>query len=353
MEDLFLFLEWIEGKGILYYILIIMVIVFIIKPEIAKRIGLIFTYLFSVFKWAKKSNVSRSFELKINNVTKEINKEIGNDVLPNNPKIKWVKSTTKEAFLQEDQIVVKLDYHEDRNKSFALVTLNYVNRGLLPVARQYIPQEIIETCSLLVTRRIISDENRDSLEYFVSSILKEVFLEKPQLEEMYKELTDLDNNAMFLQILIPELWKMGKRIYPHNINPNVVNKEIEKLIKFLHDIATKPNDRIAKLNLDSNLFKIRIILVGKMETLHDRGIDPYLNRVNEGINNGYKAIYLLGYERKEQYLNDIEKRFQNNDRIEKTKITVGKVLNSNFDNMNCLCISLSVKEDAEESSNVS
>ncbi|WP_163538333.1 hypothetical protein [Gracilibacillus sp. YIM 98692] len=347
MQELINLLNFLEDKGVFYIILCAIVVLFIIKPDWGKRISLVFVALFTFYKWARKANVSRSFEFKISNVTTELNKEIGEEILPTNPKIKWVKNTTREAFVNEGKVVVKLDYHDDRNRTFALATSSYVNKSLLPVARRYIPEEIMESCSLLVTRRIITDKNEDSLEFFVTDILKEVFKDKPEIEELYNELTDLDNNAMFLQILIPELWKMGKRIYPNNIKKAIVEDEIEKLIKFLHAIATKKYDQIAKLNLDSNLFKLRVILVGKMETLHGKGIDPYIFRINEGINNGYKSIYLLGYERKTGFLKEIKKRFEDHEKIQHIKIREGNVINSNFDNMKCICIGLTIKEHFE------
>lgn len=345
--------KWLEGHGLFYGILLFWVIAFIIKPDLGKRIGLIFVGLFTVFKWARKTNVSRSFELQISSVSNEMNKQMGKEILPSNPKIKWANNTTREAFLKNNEVVVKLDYHDDRNRTFAIAASNYVSKGLLPIARQYIPDEVMKTCSLLVTRRIISDKNKESLEYFVSEILKEVFSDKPDLEKLYWELTDLDNNAMFLQILIPELWKMGKRIYPNNVKSSIVSEEIEKLIKFLHKIATKKFDENAKLNLDSNLFKIRVILVGRIATLQDRGVDPYISRVNQGINRGYQGIYLLGYERKAKYLDQLKKRFENHLKIDNIKITEGEVLDKSFDNMKCICVSLSIKENITETEEVS
>lgn len=333
----------IDSNGLLITLLIVIILIFILKPEIPKSIGVFFLSLFTIFKWARKEVISRSFEQDISKVSSGINKEIGRDILPDNPKIKWVKNQTRESFLKNGKVVVKLDYHDDRNRSFALATASYVNKGLLPFARKYIPNDLIDSFGLLVTRRIITDKNKEALDFFTTEILKDVFVEQPQVKEMYDELSEIDNNAMFMQILLPELWRMGEALFPHNVNLTNVGVEIEKLITFLHTIATKGYDEDAPLSLDGKLFKSRIIIVGKRNILDSRGVRPYINRIEQGIRLGYKTIYLLGYDEKEKNLQVLIDEFRSNEKVSEIVTRKGIVLNkSNFTKMNCISVCLTI-----------
>lgn len=351
LNELWELWNWlINSNGLFLSMLLIILIVFVIKPEVPKRISVFFLGLFTAFKWARKEKISRSFENEISKVSTEINQEIGKEILPDNPKIVWAKAQTKEAFIQNGKVVVKLDYHENRNRSFALAAASYVNKGLLPVARNYIPGDLIDSCSLLITRRIITDQRKDALEFFVSEILAEMFNEKPIVREMYEELSDIDNNAMFLQILIPELWKMGEKLYPHNVNSSLIKDETEKLISFLHKIATKESDQQAPLSLDGNLFKLRVIIVGRQDTLYYRGTSPYVKRIHEGIEKGYDSIYLLGYDRKERTLQTLIDKFEDNPKIKDIVKRKGKVFNNKtFTTMNCFSVCLNVIDSEQQS----
>lgn len=295
-------------------LLFFVIFLFLTNPVLVERLHIFGLAILRTFKWARRLHTSRSFQLDIKSKSKELNKEIGIDILPHDIKVKLVRNTTRESFIKNGKVIVKLDDHEDRNRTVALATLNYVDKGLLPEARNYMPNEILESSCLLITHRLLTNNNPETLNFFISDILANVFKEKPLVEDKFKYLKALDDGAFFLQILIPELWEVGKIFYPNIPDEELLKEEVEELITFLYEIAVN-NEELPPLNYKSKLFSIKIIIVGKYEKLAERGIDDYSKRVLESISMDFHRIYLLGHDNKKKYMQKIVDKFKDNPKV--------------------------------------
>lgn len=350
IKDILELWNWIGGQNVVIGVLAIIVVLFVVKPEWANRISILVLSIFKPFKWARKETVLRSFEFNLKRKTEQLNKEFGTEIFSHGIKVKWADSnTTRESFIQNGKVVVKLDYHEDRHRTFALATMGYVHRGLLPVARQYIPEVILESASLLITRRLLSEYNVESLNFFVSDILAPLFKEKPDVKEKYNHLVALENRAMFAQIFIPEIYRLGNMLYPNPIDSKLITSEVELFINFLYTIATKEQNQDVPLNLKSKLFSIRIVLVARYEVISEHGLSPYRKRIVEGISEGYRHIYVLAFGSNERRLRKIIESFVDNTKVTSIVERVGRALDvNNYETKKCITFCLTIGEPVEK-----
>lgn len=336
------FVQYFNIQNVFIIVLVVFILLLVTKPHLASFLHILGLSCLRTFQWARRKHISRKFQYDINMKTSEINKEIGSEILPYEAKVHLVRKEARESFINNGSLVVKISDDPDQNKSLALATIHYVNKGLMPNSRHYIPNEIMESSSLLVTRRILAEENIHSLGYFINTILEEVFREKPHIKEKYAFLRDLDSNAMFYQILIPELWETGNNLSDIYQDYSEAGENcIEELINFLHEIATN-NEQLPPLELRNQMFNLKIIIVGKRDKLEIRGISDYVNRVKEGIRNKNRNIYLLAHDSKETYLKKIIKKFKEHKSVENIKRRKGIVLDDDLNKINRLsyCVSL-------------
>jgi DNA-binding protein len=281
--------------------------------------------IFIFLKWFRREKVKSKFELEISSRRDLLNKEIGQDILPYQLKIDWVKQTDRESFIKDNKAVVRLDYHDNENKTFVLAALGFVRESLLPTAKQYIPESIMESTNLLITRRLIEGFDTHALNFLHSEILIPLFNKEPEIKQKYDELVMLDNYSMFSQVFLPELIRMGNELYPSPINTDVLQEEISGFIDFLHTIATKDFEEDAPLKLHTKLFHVQIVIVARMDKLLLQGRSPYIKAVNIGIQTGFKNIYLMARGKNSSVVERIAKHFEKDARVENVHLRSGNV----------------------------
>ena len=343
-------IEWLEWfgllspTGVLAAILFVLIFLYFWKPEVLGRLRLFVVGIFVAFKWARKEKVKRTIELDISSDSKQINKEIGIELLSFEPDIKWVGQTTREEFIKGNKVIIRLDYHDDKNRTYALAALGFVRKSLLHVSKRYVPEEVIESSNLIVTRKILEKHNVEALNYLHTEVLIPLLKSDQKIREMYDTLIELENKAMFYQIFLPELFRMGLLLNPKPISTETLQKEVRGLIEFLFTIATKEYDEIVPLRHRSQFFSIAIIIVARSETLTALGISPYVKRVSNALKEGYKNIYILAYNYKRKDARKIAERFKNNSLVESVHPIEGKVYHKNFEkHKECVCIVIKAK----------
>ena len=91
----------------------------------------------------QKIYIASDIQAKINSFSKEISKEIG-EKEKYKIKIQWVKNSNIEAFLTQDELIIKMDCAENLNRNLVLVTLKYISKTLIPKSRPYIDKDLNE-----------------------------------------------------------------------------------------------------------------------------------------------------------------------------------------------------------------
>jgi hypothetical protein len=305
-------------------------------------------FLFSIvpfYKWIRRRIVKGKFETVIYQESKKLMEEIGQDVIPFEPHINWVKDLSKDAFIKKNKVVLRLNYHDDNSRTLVAATLGFVRQGLLTSAKQYLPEEILESSNLLVTKRLVEKLDSNALNYLHTEILIPLFKEKPEVKEKFDDLVALDNNSMFTQILLPELIEMGNLLFPRIEKTGLLYEEVTGLINFLHRIATREKDEEVPLEYRTRLFSLLVVIVAKDEKIAIQGTQPYIKAVNIGLRQGIKNIYLLSRGHKRKDAERIASHFKGQDSVASVSLRKGTYLHpEDLQIIDCLCVQIRSKQ---------
>lgn len=343
--DVIDYLGLFSPMGMIGVILVLLALWSFFHKNSFDRFVLIFISIFKMYKKVRRYKVKRTFELGIRESVIELNREMGKHVFSHEPEIKWVSESNREEFINENKVVIRLNYHDDQNRTFMMASLGFVRMGLLPNSKQYIPETIYETTSLLVTRKILETYGRDSLNSFYSEILNPLFKSDEEIKRKFEYLSTLDQNSLFYQIFIPELHEMGIKLYPRTINSEITDREISNLINFLYTIATREHEERVPLDFISPFFKVKIIILARLEVLYNLGLSPYIKRVDEALNQGIENIYILAHSAKRRDAIKLSKRYAGNPRVSSTEVKEGKIYTPNSaEPKDCVCIVIKADE---------
>lgn len=118
----------------------------------------------------------------------------------------------------------------------------------------------------------------------------------------------LRKHRLFFSIFIPEIRRFGKVIGITKLNiQSSINKDFEKLLNFLINIAEKEQGQKVRLKFNSTLLKIAIVLVAAENTWTAYGTNAYVKRVKKLIDEGYESIYIIGAGYKTEYVDKVVK----------------------------------------------
>ncbi len=324
MLEFILTLSW-----IIIGILVFLIATLLRNPAKAERLAAFFSRIFaSQSLKLDKVYIAMDIQSKLNDFSKNINSEAIN-VMPYPAKIDWVNSIDKQALIRNNEVVIRLDNHTEQKKNFVYATTAYVSNGLLPYSREYIDDQILKSCNLVVTKKIIQKENDEkAIHIFFDEILNPTIEERPEIKEITGQIMELDNSGYFTRIFLRELWDLGRKLYPKESSPSI-KKETKDLLKTLLDLVRKERGVDINPTLQKQNIKMSIVLVARFETFSSRGIDPYVNWINKCLAKGIFTIHILaaGFANV-QIAKLVAKHFENSmkiEKIEETKIPKGKL----------------------------
>lgn len=312
----------------------VLIIIFYIIIKYPEKIQIWGSLLQRLYAWASKDSqkkvIANELEGKLNLYSRIINTELGSEkIMPYTAKIEWIEDKAKEidhdTFVKEDHVVIKMTYHQNREKNIALGALNYVSKALIPKGRIYVDRKIMKSIDLTMVQKILSIGGFYSgMEYFLEDILPP-WLQDELINSFYEKLQPIDDRGFFTTILLHELLILGKTIpLDSEQKRRKIAAETRDLILFLHDIATRTGE--GKLAFLKSEIRIGIILIAKQERKESYGITPYLRRFNLNWEEGCERVYLFTRGQNipfmKEIIRELEKRKGKEEKIVENKINV-------------------------------
>ena len=251
-------------------------------PDDADKWRAIFNKLFANRSLKReKGYVAADIQYNVNSAIKNMNDESSisteeNDILPYGLRIQWTKETNPEAFMRENEMVVRMDYHANQDRNLVVATMIYLSKGLLPHSRRYINENILRSLDLTVGKKIVK-ENPVSLDYFFREVLDK---EPKNIVEYCSHLEEIDKAGLFTRILLREFRALGRKLYPREITNQRIPRETKKFVEFLKNIAIKSRDEDVPLDFAGTKIRVGVCLVAKP---YLRQIEPHCKRINKYI----------------------------------------------------------------------
>ena len=250
--------------------------------------------------------------------SKSLSKDAEN-LIPYGLKIEWVKETEKEAFLKDGQIIVRMQHHGNQDKNFVNAVMAYVPKAVIPQARTYLHETINKSIDFTMVKKILMTQREgNTLDYFKSSVFIPESTKDDYLRYYCLKMEKLDEKGMFTQMLLQEFLNLARKLYPKYPNDDIFEETLN-FADFLENIAEKEPGEDVRLKFEGKYINVTVILVAKSEVIFYRGIEPYINRVNDAIKQNVENIYVSAWGSNVADAEEVVKQFSKNENIHITK----------------------------------
>ena len=258
-------------------------------------ISLLERYFGLISSKRKRKNISNEIEGRINSFAKKINSETGN-VFPYGIKLQWVEDLSddfdREAFVKENQVIIKMKPHQNQDRNLAIATLDYVSKSLIPEGRVYVSKNTMRSIDFKMVHKMLSSNRLHSaVEYFSKHILSPEIEDVPEIEEFLEKMNNLDDHGYFAPVFLFELMILGQKMLPgfERIRRRAI-AEVKDFIFFLNGVATREPGEVGELSFIKKEIKVSFLLIARAEKVGLENI--YLKRFGKELAKGCERVYV-------------------------------------------------------------
>lgn len=278
-------IPWAVVVGLLVY--------FIKNPEKAEKwYSMIARSLSFVSLKLEKSGVAKDIQSDVNSFAKEVNSQVKEPIVPYGVKIKWTSSTTRESFVKEGKVIVRMHHHKNQAKNFLYATLEWVGRGLIPEARHLLDKTVVRSVDLFFISNFLTNKKKyDVRQLFLDEIYEPEVTKGSLLERYCRTFSRLNNKGLFAGVVLQEFSSLGKRI-GSAIPDKKLRLETIGFMNMLEKLARKPRGEDVNPNYIGENINCSIVLIAKHETYFMHGLSPYLGWINKCCEEGVCSFYV-------------------------------------------------------------
>ena len=252
-----------------------------------------------LFSWAssalEKSHVGNDIAGHIRDFSRTANQEV-EGIMPFRLKIEWVKEMTPEGFIKNGECIVRMHHHRNQAKNFAVATMAYVAKSLVPRIRSHIDKEVSHSIDFTMTKKIlVMRRKEESLDYLISDEYKPMTEKHPEIEKYCSVMEFLDDHGQFVRIFLNELLLLERELFS-SFPRKKLEEESRAFLEFLDTtLVSREAGEEVPLIFEGENIRVKILMIAKPEKILSADwTNPYEKRVEEAIQKGIKNIYLLG-----------------------------------------------------------
>lgn len=285
------------GQSAPWLILIVLLVYFFLNPDkISKWSSIVASIFEKISSRAARHSVESDIQSRINAYIKN-NK--AHTILPYGLKFKWIKDDNFSSYVEEDDVVVIMDYHENNARNFLHAIDQYISKAFLPTMRHDLPSEILTAAELTMKQKIIREKRPDALNIFTEEILPVQTADNDRIKSIWGRFQKLDILGHFDNIFLSEIAFAGPRL--RGLEDNQKTREIDTFLAFLNGIE----DEKVPLDYHGDVFCVRVILVAKLIKRVFEGTAPYLRRAQEATREKVDSIYVAGREQNMDFVDEV------------------------------------------------
>lgn len=250
----------------------------------------VISFFTGIKPWLKRNKIKNGVEDNCKDTIEELNQLAPELNLPE-MSLQWVsKDDDGKVLLEEGRAIVLLSYDRDNIKNVINTTSAYVQKTLLPSARNFLSIPVRKAIFFTVIHKFIknSPSHNVASPAFVAENLDDI----TQYQDTFNKVTVVDEEGMLTRMLLREYSLWGSQIVTHLPTPEYA-KEASDFLAFLYDLLSREPDELTPLQFAGNNIKVGVLLVARPETYYEYGLSPYLRRIREGFASGIRTFYLL------------------------------------------------------------
>lgn len=295
--------------GIVPWAVVVILVYFLKNPEKAEKWASMFARVFaSVSTRAERSLVARDIQSNINSYAQEANGKEKTSIFPYEAKIKWVISTSREIFIKNNKMVIRMQHHDNQARNFLYATMDWVCNGTVPQCRHFLHPTVQKALEFALINSILSEKRRhDSRQLFIDEVYDKEAPVGSLVRTYASAFTTLDSKGLLLGVILPEYASFANGLEGQLSNDKLTAESIG-FATMLERLSRKKQGVDVSLDYKGEHINCSIVLVARSETYSTRGLEPYLNYINKCPSEGYKNIYVCASGEENFY---IAKRIKN------------------------------------------
>ena len=262
------------------------------------RASLLRARLFRLFKFFTKSHdidkryISNDIKGRLNLARRDI--YCGSTILPKAIDVQWVDGQEPDAFeIKEGEFVVRLDPSTEQRQNIVHMAKVIVEKTSLTGIRHLVEKPLQEAIDINLTRNILLKSRNDgAVSWFYSNLFQPITEKEGKIKNWNRKITEIDEQGLFNTLLLVELEEFSRKISGIQPRPYMIG-EITGFVNYLHRIATKKEWENVNLDYRKAHLRAGTILVAKVDTVLNQGIDPYIEAAKSHIKNKVHAVYLI------------------------------------------------------------
>jgi len=261
-------------------------------PEkLLQAAALVFHFFARWFKEADRRYVAADIEGNVTSAVKRLDREAPG-VVPYGLKIEWVAATSPDAFVEKNNVVVRMNYRDEQDRNWVHALVAFVPKAVIPEARHYLEENIEESIDLTFVKRMLTSMARTtSVNYFFEEYLVPAIRANPDLAEICSCLDRLDEMGWLTRILLAEFLELGKALFPRTPNGTEAGETI-RFLRFLDNFAKRKHGEEVTTAFVGRHIRMSIVLVARPEVREAYGISPHFRRIRTVKKRGAERIYI-------------------------------------------------------------
>lgn len=238
-------------------------------------------------KWIRRTSISSEIEGSINQAIFNMNSEFEHSLFPT-CEVKWVTANNKETVVEFGKAIVRVSFSQNSDMNTFAAAHAYAQAAVLSKTRPFLSKTTAKAIDLVLIKLMIIAARRSALTVFNIR-----FKEQDKIiKDTFFKLEYVHSKGLFSRILLPELHYFGELLGEKSPSEEFEH-QADSFIEWLNNLTTREHEEKSILTFERSHLKIGVILVGKEETLKEKGIEPYLKWAGFYASKEFHLVYLL------------------------------------------------------------
>lgn len=247
-----------------------------------------------IFKtWAGRKYIKTHLEGTLGKRIEKINREVhGLDA--DKIRIVMVQTKTREAFIRERTLIIKLQRKENHDENLVNIAVLYTESCLYKKLELHLDDDQKQSINLYTAKSILKNRSGSALQFLHKNYYLPVAKDNERIQEYFEKLEKVDDKGLFYSVFVQEMVFLGNKAY-FKRKPVGINNEIKEFVDFLEAFAERARGEmdVEKTFVGANI-KMGFVLVALKEKRELGVAGNYVYYVKNLLQNGIESFYLLG-----------------------------------------------------------
>ncbi len=286
MQDPETFIKLLESHPLIGYVLFFVVVFLLLANHFIKNLPIYSLLKAKVlipfaqqFKFVllQKAAIKNDIQGKFNFAIRSIKDELpSSDIKP--LEIQWVKNSTKEVFIRENKVFVRIRPLDNQEDNFLNVTEPFLESVLLPKSK-YLIQEVQKKAIIYFTTSVIISSHERLVTRFHDKYYLPESRKYKSLSNYYEKIEQIYKKGFFFSIAIRalELCADNQRFKKTDLGSEF-SQILDHLLNFIENIGMEDD---FKWHFNSTGITYSMLLVAMPMKAHKGDVKAYVNRAKE------------------------------------------------------------------------